>query len=77
MGVSCGHIDVYDDFESLNGRHFTQHECHSGRNVAILGHRTRNELFGGTDPIGKSIKIKGLKYKLARGKRGTENLKKP
>ena len=62
MGVSCGHIDVYDDFESLNGRHFTPHECHSGRNVAILGHRTRNELFGGTDPIGKSIKIKGLKF---------------
>ena len=30
--------------------------------MAILGHRTRNELFGGTDPIGKSIKIKGLKF---------------
>lgn len=63
LGISYGHRDVYEgDFSELLGRYFTEMEAEAGRNVAILGYRPVRELFGGRNPIGKEIKIKGLKY---------------
>ena len=44
------------------GRYFTEQESEAGRNVALIGHRSATELFPNSDPIGKEIKIKGLKY---------------
>lgn len=63
MGISYGHKDVYNDFEKLSGRYFTEPECFEAKNVAIIGHRIRKELFKeNEDPIGKEIKVKGLKF---------------
>ncbi len=62
LGIGYGHDGVYNDFPDLQGRYFTQDECHSGRSVAIIGHRTRKEVFGELDPIGRQVKIKGKKF---------------
>lgn len=61
MGVVHGHKDVYE-IPIVQGRFFTQQEAEAGRNVVLLGHRAASELFPGSSPIGKEIKIKGLKY---------------
>jgi len=62
LGVAYTHRDVYYDYSKLVGRYFTRQEAESGTNVAIIGHRSVKELFNGTNPIGKEIKIKGLKF---------------
>ena len=62
LGVAYTHRDVYDDYSKLIGRYFTYQEAETGQNVAIIGHRSAQELFNGLDPIGKEIKIKGLKF---------------
>jgi putative ABC transport system permease protein len=54
----------YAQMNSLNlvmGRMFSEQEEKSGRNLAVIGHELSTELFGNANPIGKSIKIKGLK----------------
>lgn len=61
IGVVHGHKDVYE-IPIENGRYFTQQETDGGRNVVILGHRAVQELFPDTSPIGKEVKIRGLKY---------------
>ena len=62
LGIAYTHDQVYPDFPDLTGRYFTSQECHSGRNVAIIGDRSRKELFGDLDPIGRQLKIKGRKF---------------
>ena len=44
-----------------NGRMFNMQEEKSGKNLATIGSDLASELFGNENPIGKSIKIKGLK----------------
>lgn len=61
VGVVFGHKDVYE-MPIEKGRYFTQSESEAGRNVALIGFRVANELFPNTSPVGKEIKIKGLKY---------------
>jgi len=61
LGVVHGHKDVYE-IPIEKGRYFTPQEAEAGRNVVILGFRSAKELFPNQSPIGKSIKIKGLKY---------------
>ena len=62
LGVSYTHREVYNDYSKLVGRYFRRQEAESGTNVAIIGHRSVKELFKGANPIGKEIKIKGLKF---------------
>ena len=61
IGISHGYADVYD-LEIEKGRFFTFQETGAGRNVAIIGHRIAEELFGNLDPIGKVFKLKGKKF---------------
>lgn len=44
------------------GRYFSNEEIAAGRSVAIIGHEVANALFPNTDPVGKWVKIKNLKY---------------
>jgi putative ABC transport system permease protein len=46
----------------IKGRYFTNEEIAAGRSVAIIGHEVANALFPNTDPIGKAIKVKNMKY---------------
>ncbi|MEM9896131.1 MAG: ABC transporter permease, partial [Bacteroidota bacterium] len=61
LGVIYDHKNLYE-IPIEKGRYFTQQEASGGSNVVILGHRSAKELFPYQSPIGKSIKIKGLKY---------------
>ena len=61
LGVVHGHKDVYE-IPIEKGRYFTPQEAEAGRNVVIIGYRSASELFPDQNPVGKSIKIKGLKY---------------
>ena len=64
MGVATD----YDNLFELNvetGRYLTLDEIEAGRNVVVLGSHVANSLFkNGEDPIGKSVKIKNLSFKV-------------
>jgi putative ABC transport system permease protein len=51
-------------FEIEKGRYFSQQESILGRNVAIIGFNIADNLFGQIDPIGRSVKIAGLKVEV-------------
>ncbi|RKX20480.1 MAG: hypothetical protein DRP51_05665 [Candidatus Zixiibacteriota bacterium] len=52
------------DFELGQGRFFTHEEDLTRRRVAFIGTTIQDELFPGVDPIGKSLKINNIKYKV-------------
>ena len=60
-GVVYDHKDVYE-LPVETGRYFTMDEANSGRNVVVIGHRVKDELFDDLDPIGKEIVVRGLKF---------------
>ncbi|MCK9499998.1 MAG: ABC transporter permease [Bacteroidales bacterium] len=47
-----------------NGRYFSQMESNTGQSVAILGYQTAQNLFSGTQAVGKQIKLKGKKLNI-------------
>lgn len=48
-------------FDLESGRYFTPLESQSGRNVIIIGAEVAEALFPGKDPIGRSVKVFGLR----------------
>lgn len=63
FGISHTHQDVYDVAKDVEkGRYFTASESYTGKNVAMIGHLIAKRLFPRGEPLGKEIKIKGLKY---------------
>jgi len=65
VGGSIGYDAVFE-LNMDKGRFFNAEELESGRNIVVIGHEVANALFlNGTDPIGKTIKIKNLKYVVA------------
>lgn len=48
------------DWEISSGREFTAQEIKSGAKVAIIGERVRKELFGISDPVGQTIRVKNF-----------------
>src|SRR5690606_34877568 len=61
IGAAFAHKDVYE-IPIERGRYFTQIETNSARNVAIIGSRVARDLFPYSDPLGKEVSIRGLKY---------------
>ena len=57
------YIDI-DKSEVDYGRFFTEAEDKSLSRVAVLGYKMKEKLFGDSDPIGKSIKIRKTKYRV-------------
>jgi putative ABC transport system permease protein len=73
-GTTYGYSDVYET-PVEQGRYFSPSEINFGRNVAILGAEIASGLFEDRNPIGKQIKIKGLKFTvIGVMKRQGENL---
>ncbi|HEX6889420.1 MAG TPA: ABC transporter permease [Chryseolinea sp.] len=65
VGGSLGYDGVFD-MNIEKGRFFNAEELESGRNIAVIGYEVANNLFlNGEDPIGKTIKVKNLKYVVA------------
>lgn len=61
IGVTFGYKDVIE-LPLESGRYFSNPETNIGANVVIIGARLKKELFPLESPLGKIIKIKGLKY---------------
>jgi len=51
-------------FDLQEGRYFTQNECLSGRNLAIIGADIAKNLYPGEDPMERNIKIFGRKLQV-------------
>jgi len=57
----------YDEINEINienGRYFTTDDINGGRSVAVMGYEVALALFPNIDPIGQTIKIKDLSYKV-------------
>lgn len=48
----------------IHGRNITQEDVQIGRNVCVLGYAIANELFQWIDPINKTVKLDGKKFKV-------------
>jgi len=62
-GVAYQHKDVFE-IPVESGRYFGLQEIEKGANVAIIGAELAKTLFPVNDPIGKEIKLRGLKYRV-------------
>ncbi|WP_192348257.1 ABC transporter permease [Algoriphagus sp. Y33] len=60
-GAVYSYQDVYE-ISLEEGRYFTQSEIKASRNLAIVGRKIANTLYPQQEVIGKSIKIKGMKF---------------
>lgn len=60
-GVSFEYNRVYDT-PLAYGRYFSPREIDLARNVSLIGQEVKEALFPYTNPLGKEIKIKGLKF---------------
>lgn len=63
MGVSSGYDGVKEVLVE-EGRYFTEQELNSGRNVALIGHTVAQALFPRESPIGKFVKVRGIKFRV-------------
>ncbi|WP_246151102.1 ABC transporter permease [Adhaeribacter aerolatus] len=61
QGVSY-QFNRVSDVPVEQGRYFTVADVDAGRNVIILGYQIAHNLFRDQEPLGKTIKIKGLKF---------------
>jgi len=52
------------DWNLESGRGFTNGEMRAGKAVCILGNTVRNELFGGQDPLGATIRLRKISFKV-------------
>jgi putative ABC transport system permease protein len=63
LGSSPTYLPIRD-FEIDRGRCFTDFEVEHWDRVAVLGPVTATNLFGFSDPIGQTIKINGINFKV-------------
>lgn len=59
MAISYGYNQV-QKMDISQGRYFTTEENSGGRSVAIIGSKVAEDLFGTSDPVGKSIRIRNI-----------------
>jgi len=64
MFVTEADFTKVDTSKVENGRFFTEQEDKTLKQVAVLGTKIKDKLFGDNDPIGKNIKIGKLKFKV-------------
>jgi putative ABC transport system permease protein len=62
-GTSAAYVDV-DPMEVAEGRFFTESEDKGLQRVVVLGSSAAEELFPGMDPLGQSVRIQGLPFKV-------------
>jgi putative ABC transport system permease protein len=51
-------------YSVAHGRMFTAGESQSGARVVVLGAQTARDLFGGLDPVGRSLRIEGEAFQV-------------
>jgi putative ABC transport system permease protein len=63
IGVS-NNIEKIRTIEIEKGRYFTTFEINSGRNICVIGASIAKNLFPNSDPLGKTLRVKGFKLKV-------------
>ena len=63
MGVSAEIFEIRD-WGIDRGRAFTPQEAERGVSVVVLGVGTAEELFGASDPLGRTVRIQGFPYRV-------------
>ena len=61
--VTFEFVDI-QRMEFSEGRFFNELESNSGRQVAVIGHDIAEQFFDNADPIGKTIRIYGQRFKV-------------
>ena len=61
VGALANYIDIVD-LRVAQGRFHAAEDDRYRRNVAFIGDKLREEFFPGVDPIGKEIKLNGIRY---------------
>ncbi|MBQ4480863.1 MAG: ABC transporter permease [Victivallales bacterium] len=62
-GVGTGFIAVRG-WNVGSGTFFTEEDVHAGKRVVILGQTVVDNLFPGIDPIGKTMRVKNMSFKV-------------
>lgn len=62
-GSSITYFDIRD-FKIQAGRKFTESEVNTNARVVVLGPVTVENLFGNRDPVGQTVKLKGINFKV-------------
>lgn len=62
-GVAYRHKDVFE-IPVEEGRYFSIQEVDNGANVTIIGREIARSLFPTANPIGKELKIRGVKFRI-------------
>nr|WP_321453919.1 ABC transporter permease [uncultured Carboxylicivirga sp.] len=75
MGVTHSFENIWS-FEIGEGRYFSQQESNKGINVTVIGADIAAELFQGSDPLGREVKMMGRKLTVVGviQKQGTDML---
>lgn len=60
-GVDANYLQIRK-WNLTKGYFFTEHDVKTGKRVAIIGKTVKKELFGKTNPIGKTIRIKNIPF---------------
>ncbi len=63
FGVTDSFAEIYDMYPS-EGRNLTDDEIKGYSDVAIIGSKVKDELFGNEDALGQKMKIKGRNFKI-------------
>lgn len=64
LGVTAGVTEADQQVKLENGQMFSEEEDDSLKQVAVLGSGIKEYYFGNSDAVGKSIKIKGMTFKV-------------
>jgi putative ABC transport system permease protein len=62
-GSTNAYLEV-QDWELESGRPFLESEIRAGKPVCILGDSVRKELFGGQDPVGSTVRVGKVSFKV-------------
>ena len=62
-GSTSAYLEIRD-WEIPSGRPFTPGEVRSGRAVCLLGATVKRELFGGADPLGATIRLGRISFRV-------------
>ncbi len=63
FGTTAGIMGI-DKTEIDYGRYFSDEEDKSESPVAVLGYKMKDKLFGDSDPLGKYVKIRKVKFRI-------------
>jgi putative ABC transport system permease protein len=64
FGVSSGIDEVDDQFEIERGLMYTEEDDKNLKQFVVMGSKVAEDFFGGSNPVGKSIRIKEQSYRV-------------